>query len=146
MNETDSINQLLKGTYMGISIFENLKERLKSEMLKKEFTEIINTLQIHQHSLIALLKSKKLEIAEHTGVMGTITEIVEDLKSKILDSDYEVLEAAIYNIKMAEKAILVYDEEHFLFDDGIIKILRIMKQDYMSIYHKLNRYLIEFER
>lgn len=146
MNETDSINQLLKGTYMGISIFENLKERLKSEMLKKEFTEIIKTLQIHQHSLIALLKSKKLEIAEHTGVMGTITEIVEDLKSKILDSDYEVLEAAIYNIKMAEKAILVYDEEHFLFDDGIIKILRIMKQDYMSIYHKLNRYLIEFER
>lgn len=146
MNENDALNQLLKGTYMGISIFENLKSQLQSETLHKEFDEILFSLRIHEKSLIALLKSKGFDASYHVGIMGSITEFIENIKSKMLTSDQEVLESAIYNMRMAEKAILVYDDKYSLFDDELIKIFQIMKQDYMSFYHKLNKYLIEFKR
>lgn len=146
MNENDALNQLLKGTYMGISIFENLKSQLQSETLHKEFDEILFALRIHEKSLIALLKSKGFDASYHVGIMGSITEFIENIKSKMLTSDKEVLESAIYNMRMAEKAILVYDDKYSMFDDGLIKIFQIMKEDYMSFYHKLNKYLIEFKR
>ena len=100
----EELNQLLKGTHMGIGIFEDLEGKLQSERLKTEF-----------HGLLDKLNDK------------------------------QVLEEAVKNMKMAQKALHAFDEKHLVLNDQMKKTMRIMQEDYESMYHMLHKYLIEFQ-
>jgi len=48
-------------------------------------------------------------------------------------------------MEMGAKALHDFDARNFILDDETEKTIAIMKDDYASIYHKLDRYRIEFE-
>lgn len=140
-----ALNQLLKGTHMGTSIFKDLREKLKSDMLKKEFDEILSTFRLHEKSLTALIATEGGEPVDSAGLMGTITDMVGHLKHLSLNSDKEVLETAVKNMRTAAKAVHDFDDRHIIGNPNVEKTIHIMKDDYGSIFHKLDKYLTEFD-
>ena len=52
-HQTEELKQLLRGTYIGISVFENLKEHLKSKELKEVFAQILDNFKTHERALAA---------------------------------------------------------------------------------------------
>ena len=141
----EELNQLLKGTHMGASIFEDLREKIKSETLHKEFDEILLMLHIHEKSLTGLILAHGGEPIDSAGIMGAITDVISHIKNLTVDSDKEVLKVAVHNMEMGAKALHDFDARNFILDDETEKTIAIMKDDYASIYHKLDRYRIEFE-
>ena len=74
-----------------------------------------------------------------------VTDAVEMLKNLMISNDKQVLEEAVKNIKMAQKALYAFDEKHLVLNDQMKKTMRIMQEDYESMYHMLHKYLIEFQ-
>ena len=144
-NMVTELNQLLKGSYMGIQIFEDLKTKLQSEQLRKEFHGIIDKFHMHAHSLSALVQTCNGEPVETAGVKGVITEVMETIKNLKIRNDCQILEEAVRNMDAAMKALNKFISTYPIENEHMRKILRIMQEDYESIYHMLHKYLIEFE-
>lgn len=141
----EELNQLLKGTHMGASIFEDLRSKLNSETLNKEFNEILFALHTHEKSLTALIISEKGEPIDSAGLLGSITDMISHIKNLSLTSDKEILEEAAKNMKSADKALKEFNQRHNVLNPNMEKTISIMKEDYKSILHKLERFTIEFQ-
>ena len=70
----EELNQLLKGTHMGIGIFEDLEGKLQSERLKTEFHGLLDKLKMHAHSLSALIQTCGGDPVESAGWKGMVTD------------------------------------------------------------------------
>ena len=81
----EELNQLLKGTHMGIGIFEDLEGKLQSERLKTEFHGLLDKLKMHAHSLSALIQTCGGDPVESAGWKGMVTDAVEMLKNLMID-------------------------------------------------------------
>ena len=100
---------------------------------------------MHAHSLSALIQTCGGDPVESAGWKGMVTDAVEMLKNLMITSDKQVLEEAVKNMKMAQKALHAFDEKHLVLNDQMKKTMRIMQEDYESMYHMLHKYLIEFQ-
>ncbi|MEF9961177.1 MAG: DUF2383 domain-containing protein [Erysipelotrichaceae bacterium] len=138
----EEINQLLKGTFMGIFIFNNLVEKLQSDELKKMYNEIIIIFKNHEIGLSRQVKKLKGIPVNSAGFKGTIVDMMEMAKNLLIINDMQVLEEGIKSIKAANNAIRIFDNNHFVISEELQKDIIIMKDDYASIYHKLHKCLI----
>ncbi|MEG0519887.1 MAG: DUF2383 domain-containing protein [Erysipelotrichaceae bacterium] len=138
----EEINQLLKGTFMGIFMFNNLVEKLKSDELKKMYNEIIIIFKNHEIGLTRQIKELNGIPVNSAGFKGTIVDMMEMAKNLLIINDMQVLEEGIKSIKAANNAIRIFDNNHFVVSAELQKDIVIMKDDYASIYHKLHKCLI----
>ena len=67
-HQTEELKQLLRGTYIGISVFENLKEHLKSKELKEVFAQILDNFKTHERALAALVIAQHEEVPRDLGI------------------------------------------------------------------------------
>jgi hypothetical protein len=141
----EELNQLLKGCHMGAGVFENLAGKLKSEELKLEFDRILRILKVHERKLTRQINTNGGDAADDAGMMGSMAEMMSKIKNLSLMNDTEVIAEAVKSIEMGEKAIRDFDDSHFTLDEEMQKTIRIMEDDYKSIYYNLHKYLIELK-
>ena len=141
----EELNQLLKGCHMGAGVFENLAGKLKSEELKLEFDRILRILKVHERKLTRQINTTGGDAADDAGMMGSMAEMMSKIKNLSLMNDTEVIAEAVKSIEMGEKAIRDFDDSHFTLDEEMQKTIRIMEDDYKSIYYNLHKYLIELK-
>lgn len=140
----EEINQLLKGSHMGANVFQDLREKLKSKELKDVFDQILDNLHTHERALTALVISEHGDPQDTAGIKGSITDFMQSMKNMTLMSDKEVLNEAVKAMEMAIKALKDFDEKHFTLKEDMEKTIRIMRDDYSSIYHMLHKFSIEY--
>lgn len=141
----EELNQLLKGCHMGAAVFEDLRDKLQKDELQSEFDRIMRILHVHECKLTTLINQYGGDAVDHAGVMGTMSEMMSKIKNVTLLDDSEVISEAVKSIEMGEKAIRDFDDSHFTLDAQMQKIIRIMEDDYKSIYYNLHKYLIELK-
>lgn len=141
----EELNQLLKGCHMGAGVFENLAGKLKSEELKLEFDRILRILKVHERKLTRQINTNGGDAADDAGMRGSMAEMMSKIKNLSLMNDTEVIAEAVKSIEMGEKAIRDFDDSHFTLDEEMQKTIRIMEDDYKSIYYNLHKYLIELK-
>jgi uncharacterized protein (TIGR02284 family) len=141
----EELNQLLKGCHMGAGVFENLAGKLKSEELKLEFDRILRILKVHERKLTRQINTNGGDAADDAGMMGSMAEMMSKIKNLSLMNDTEVIAEVVKSIEMGEKAIRDFDDSHFTLDEEMQKTIRIMEDDYKSIYYNLHKYLIELK-
>ena len=142
----EELNQLLKGSYMGIQLFKSLQEQLESEQLIKEFHQILDKFHMHAHSLTALIQTCHEKPVENAGAKGILTSAVEMIKDIMIVNDRQVLQEAVKHMDTAIHAIEMFLQRHQIENEKMVKIVRIMQEDYESIDHLLRKYLIEFSK
>lgn len=142
----EELNQLLKGAHMGAFVIENLCEKLRSKELQDVFHQILDNLNIHEKAITALIIAEQGEPVDTAGVMGTLTDMMYSFKNLSIATDEEVLKEAVKSMEMAVKAIKDFDSQHYTLKIDMQKTIRIMEDDYSSIYHMLHKYLIEYKR
>ncbi len=142
---SEELNQLLKGCHMGAAVFEDLEKKLKAEELQLEFTRILRILKVHERTLTAQINAIGKDATDDAGMMGTMAEMMNKFKNLSLMNDTEVIAEAVKSIEMGEKAIRDFDDSHFTLDEDMQKTIRIMEDDYKSIYYNLHKYLIELK-
>lgn len=143
-HQTEELKQLLRGTYIGISVFENLKEHLKSKELKEVFAQILDNFKTHERALAALVIAQHEEVPRDLGMQGKLSQLMQAIKSMTLASDKEILSEALKALKMADDELKEFTERHYTLREDVEKTVRIMQDDYAGSYHMLHKFSIEF--
>lgn len=141
----EELNQLLKGTHMGAFVFEDLRDKLSDETLKREFHHILTLLKRHEKMLTRHIEEVHGDPVDTSGFMGTMTDMMTMLKNMIVISDEQVIKEAMKSIEMGAKALRDFDDRHFTLSDEMRKEIEVMKDDYSSIYHTLHKYTIAYK-
>lgn len=138
------VNQLLKGTHMGASIFQNLREKLQSDALIHEFDTILEKFHIHEHSLTAEVIANDGDAQDSAGLMGSMADAMNRMKTMFFTTDKEVIDEAVKDMAMAVKAVEEFKNRHGCLNEHMNKVLHIMIDDYRSIYYNLKHYQVGF--
>lgn len=141
----EELNQLLKGTHMGAYVFQDLRAKLQSPDVIKEFDRILEIISNHEKSLTKEILMLHGEPVDSAGIMGTMSEFMTTIKNLVLADDAAVISEAVKSIEMGGKAIRDFDEEHYTLHKPLQKTIRILEDDYSSIYHTLHHFLIEYK-
>lgn len=141
----EELNQLLKGTHMGAFVFEDLRDKLSDEVLKKEFHNILTLLKRHEEMLTRHIEEVHGDPVDTSGIMGTMADMMTMLKNMVIISDEQVVKEATKSIEMGLKALRDFDDRHFTLSDEMRKEIDVMKDDYSSIYHTLHKYTISYK-
>ena len=142
--DLEGMNQLLKGSYMGESIFQDLKENLKNQKLISEFGHFLSIFQMHKDYLQSYVEKEGGTPSDDAGVMGSITDFLFHMKTMTITSDEEIISQSIDHMAMAIKALDEFEKRHSFLEVDEQKILSMMMHDYQSIYSTLKRIAIEF--
>lgn len=142
----ESMQQLLKGTNMGLDLFSKLQAKLTSETLIQEFDEMLFAFKAHQQALKGMLVLYEGEDFNDGGMLGMMVSIMKQVKNMMLDSDLEVLQEAIKQIDSAKLALHKFKQEHQINDEHFKELLNLMCEDYDEIYHRLKKYEILFSK
>ncbi len=88
------LNRVLKGTQMGLEAFENLQKKAKDNSLKQIFLQVQATYLMHSNILKERIDQLGGIPKEQVGLIGTLSQIYENIKNLTVDSDEEVLNEA----------------------------------------------------
>lgn len=141
----EACNQLLKGTHMGASVFEDLQTKLSSHELHKAFKEFLRVLKHHEEMLTLYIEKRSGEPVDTAGIMGSIVDFMEMVKHVMIVTDIDVIEEATKAIEMAVKAVKDFDDKHLSTDAELKKMIKIIQDDYSSIYHTLHKFSLEYK-
>lgn len=134
----EQLKKLYIGTRLGISIFEQLEEKIKDKQLKNEFHELVKKLYTHEEILKKHLNYSANEI-EHKSIKEMIIETMNLLKNITVNHDEEVIEEALKNIEKGQQAIDTFRKQNESIEDVVQKDVTIIKDDYMVIHYKLKK-------
>lgn len=140
------LQQLLKGTNMGLDLFSKLQAKLVSETLILEFNDILFAFKTHQQALKGLLVVYEGEDFDDGGMLGVMVSIMKQMKNMLLDSDLEVLQEAIKQIESATLALHKFKEEKVIVDERFKDLIALMCEDYAEMEHRLKKYEILFSK
>ncbi len=141
----NELNKLLKGTNIGIFVFDNLSEKISNHKLKSNFSTILKKLKRHETMLINQIRANDGEEENSAGIMGTISDILIMIKNLKIINDIQVTEEAIKSIEMGLKAIEDFKKEHQIVDTELKKEIFRMEKDYIEIYQILNTFQINYK-
>jgi bacterioferritin len=88
------LNRVLKGIQMGLEAFESLQKKTKDNSLKQIFLQVQATYLMHSNILKERIDQLGGIPKEQVGLIGTLSQIYENIKNLTVDSDEEVLNEA----------------------------------------------------
>ena len=140
----NSLDQLLQGTYMGISFFEDLKNLTKNQRIHSQFEEILSILSQHKTALSKAILFYHGEVNEEklSTMMG---EMMSKFKNLMLSDEGSILGEAAKGIDMGIKQLKDFNDQNFALAPAVAKDIKIMDDDYQSIKHQIHKLFIEFQ-
>ena len=123
------LNQLLKGTHMGASLFEDLKTKVEDPKLIKLIDDCLKRLRKHMELLAHHVREMDEEPAEDGGFFQGISEIAAMVKTMPIVED-----------EMAIKALNTFEQKQYILEPMVQRSLYYMRDDYMIIYHTFHQY------
>lgn len=97
------LNQLLKGTHMGASLFEDLKTKVEDPKLIKLIDDCLKRLRKHMELLAHHVREMDEEPAEDGGFFQGISEIAAMVKTMPIVEDEELAKECVRYMEMAIK-------------------------------------------
>lgn len=131
------LNQLLKGTHMGASLFEDLKTKVEDPKLIKLIDDCLKRLRKHMELLAHHVREMDEEPAEDGGFFQGISEIAAMVKTMPIVEDEELAKECVRYMEMAIKALNAFEQKQYILEPMVQRSLYYMRDDYMIIYHTL---------
>lgn len=134
------LNQLLKGTHMGVSLFEDLKMKVEDPKLIKLIDDCLKRLRKHMELLAHHVREMDEEPAEDGGFFQGISEIAAMVKTMPIVEDEELAKECVRYMEMAIKALNAFEQKQYILEPMVQRSLYYMRDDYMIIYHTFHQY------
>ena len=86
-----ALNQLLKGTHMGATLFEDLEVKVKDEKLKQLIDDCLKRLRKHEELLSHHVEQMQEAPSEDGGFFGAISELGAMMRQAVLDDEQDLV-------------------------------------------------------
>lgn len=133
----NELNKFLKGIHMGGITFKDYLEKAQSPKLKNELRVIIESFKRHEDAITHRIEELGGNAADTLGLIGVVSEAWEKVKLIKVDTDKEVLEAAINAINMGVNQGNKFIAKHENIDPSIKKELEKIVEDNDKHLNKL---------
>ena len=140
----DQYVQLLKGTHMGACALKDLKEKAHDETLKQLLVESLTQLHQHEEWLSQELIQHDTAVPDTQGLQGMFANAMMKVKNLMLEDDEEIVKEAMSEIESGQKALQIFEEEQLSMQVSLVKQLKVMKDDYAIMYHRLHQYYLKY--
>ena len=101
----EELNQLLKGTHMGASLFEDLKANVRDDQLRRLIDDCLKRLRKHEELLTHHVELMHEEPSEDSGFFGTLSELGAMVRQAMLD-ERELVNECMRYMESAIKALM----------------------------------------
>jgi hypothetical protein len=123
-------NRFLRGIHMGGATFKDYLNKAQDEELKGELTQIIESFKRHEEAITNRIEKLGGDAVDTLGVMGTMAEFFEKVKTLVTNSDLEVCQRAKEAMEMG-----IYQGEKFIaenedLDSSLMKEVKGVVNDY----------------
>ncbi|SFB29701.1 DUF2383 domain-containing protein [Clostridium frigidicarnis] len=133
-----SIDNFMKGIYMGIDTFSYLSSKCEESSLKALLDETLAMYENHKSTLKNRLKDLNICSSDNSGVIGKMTKTVFEMKNIFTDTPEEIKlearKALETGINMSKKFLSEYDTS----DNETLLLIKGMVEDSQSILQKYN--------
>lgn len=133
-----SIDNFMKGIYMGIDTFSYLSSKCEESSLKALLDETLAMYESHKSALKNRLKDLNICSSDNSGVIGKMTKTVFEMKNIFTDTPekikLEARKALETGINMSKKFLSEYDTS----DNETLLLIKGMVEDSQSILQKYN--------
>lgn len=133
-----SIDNFIKGIYMGIDTFSYLSSKCEESSLKALLDETLTMYEGHKSTLKNKLSQLNVCSSDNSGIIGKITETAFEMKNIFTDTPDEIKSEAKKSletgIKMSKKFLSEYDTN----DNETLLLIKGMINDSESILQKYN--------
>lgn len=134
------LNQLLKGTHMGASLFEDLLVKAQDDKLKRLMKDCLKRLRKHEELLRHHVETMNEQPSESAGMFGTIAEMVQMIHQLQIENDAQVAKECLNYMESAIQALNAFEQRQFILEPMVQRSLYYMRDDYMIIYHSFHQY------
>lgn len=128
-NLVHELNKFLKGIHMGGITFKDYLEKAQSPKLKDELRVIIESFKRHEEAITHRIEKLGGNAADTLGLIGAISETWEKVKLIKVDTDKEVIDAAINAINMGIEQGNKFIAKHEKLEASIKKELEKIVED-----------------
>ena len=137
----EELNQLLKGTHMGASLFEDLKANVRDDQLRRLIDDCLKRLRKHEELLTHHVELMQEEPSEDSGFFGTLSELGAMVRQAMLD-ECELVNECMKYMESAIKALNQFEQKQLIMEPMVQRSLYYMRDDYMIIYHAFHQYAL----
>lgn len=134
------LNQLLKGTHMGASLFEDIKIKVKDPVLRQLIDDCLKRLRKHEELLTKHVRTMEEEPAQDGGFFQGISEIVQMIRTLPIDDDAELSKECMKYMEYALQALNKFEQKQYILEPMVQRSLYYMRDDYQIIYHSFHQY------
>lgn len=134
------LNQLLKGTHMGASLFEDIKCKANDPKLIQLIDDCLKRLRKHEELLAKHVLTMEEEPAQDGGFFQGISEMVEAIRTLTIDEDVELSKECMKYMEYALQALNKFEQKQFILEPMVQRSLYYMRDDYQIIYHSFHQY------
>lgn len=135
-----ALNQLLKGTHMGATLFEDLE--VKDEKLKQLIDDCLKRLRKHEELLSHHVEQMQEAPSEDGGFFGVISELGAMMRQAVLDDEQDLVQECMKYMESAIKALNQFEQKQLIMEPMVQRSLYYMRDDYMIIYHSFHQYAL----
>ena len=139
---TEELNEILQGVLMGRQVFRDILEQAQNEKFRALLKQALEMFHHHETDLEVRIRCQEGTVDSGQGVMASLSETVEKIKTMMADSDRELLSSAIRAMDMAMKACELYRQKHPQISVQTETVIEELLKDYRKIYHELTEFRI----
>ena len=140
------LNQLLKGTHMGASLFEDLKGKANDPALIRLIDDCLQRLRRHQELLEEQVRMLEGEPAMNGGFFQGISEMVEKIRTFPIEADVELAKECIQYMESGLQALNQFEQKQYVLEPMVQRSLGCMRDDYQISYHSFHQYVLQHAR
>lgn len=145
--ETDvkKTNKFLRGIHMGGATFKDYFSKAQDKELKEELTHIIESFKRHEEAITNRIEKLGEDAVDTLGVMGTMAEFFEKVKTMVVNTDLEVCERAKEAMEMG-----IYQGEKFIdenndLDSSLMKEIKGVVSDYDNHLRRVEKIMEKYK-
>lgn len=144
-NDIKKTNKFLRGIHMGGATFKGYLDKAEDSELKEELIHIIESFKRHEEAVTNRIEHLGGDAVDTLGVMGTMAEFFEKLKTMVANTDLEVCERAKEAMEMG-----IYQGEKFIaeneeLDSSLMKEVKGVVKDYDNHLRRVEKIMEKFK-
>ena len=144
MRKEDILSHFANAIIMGKEIFKNYEERAQDKDLKKNLKDFISSFDTQYHNLKKTMKRLNLEIEEDQTLLQKNAILMEKIKTKTINNDFDLCITIIKAMNGALVGALKYFRKcDCEMRSKLLEIVQAIISNYENIMGKIKNYTLK---
>lgn len=138
----EDLNKLFKGAHKGSGVFKEYLLKTTAPELQTLLSHALDIFNHYEVSIAKHLAHLNGEKEDDLGILASINEFVEKIKTIVIDSDGDIVTHATQALDYELKEIQTFFANELILPESIKNTIDQLELDYKALYEQFSDYRI----